>query len=388
MTYTNHSNSLIKYVNHYGKKIVIEGSHYKDLFTHFFTIMSKIMIEITNLKYDYKIDNSTFSTLYIPDVIKEFIYSLRYTHTFSFVYKNTSFSINIYNNKQNEDYTFIFRKVAFVLLFLMRFSSSHKDTIVIHFYFTKFRKLLPKRGIFNEININSAYTIPCNTNVQSHIYRKEEWLKVLIHEAIHFFNLDFSCVYDSALRTIDQEFYKVIPLKKENIRLYEAYCEFWALQIHCCVIAFCQNNKRTIDYEKTLYKYENLLQNEVRYSLFQMNKILNYNHIQYNDIVSHGSHYYDKQIYNENTYAISYFLVKTILLFHHNEFITWCRRNNSRRNPVLFMRTMENMNNFCLFIKEFYNKPEFLNSLNDSDYDVDKRSIFYNTLTMSLHEMS
>ena len=387
MKYTNHSNSLIKYIQHYGKNLHIEGSHFKGLFIRFFTMMTRIYNEMTSLSFDYQIEHSRFQELYIPEVITRTIYELKYTHVYSFIYKHTRINLKIYSKRTNDDYVFIYRKVVFVLMFLMRFSTTPKDSIEISLYFTKHRKSLPRQGILNEINVNSAYTIPCNNNIQAHIYRKEEWLKVLIHEAIHFLNIDFSCVNENALGHLDQQFYRIIPLKKENIRLYEAYCEFWALQIHCSLVAFFDNVKQKINYEKTFHKYENLINNEIKYSLFQMNKILNYNYVDYYDIVFNNNNYIDKSVYNENTYAISYFIVKAILLFHQNEFIEWCLQNNSKRNPIMFVRTFDNMKAFYSFIQRFYKNEKFLNALEHSDYDVDRRSFFYNTTTMSLYEM-
>ena len=259
----------------------------------------------------------------------------------------------------------------------------------LYIYLTDFKKNIPNSNLeeFDTEHVNTAYSDICTTNSQIVIYRKEEWTKVLIHEAIHFLNIDFSCVNDNAHEQLDQQFYRIIPLKKENIRLYEAYCEFWALQIHCSIVAFFDNMKRDIDYEKTFAKYENLLKNETKYSLFQMNKILNYSNIDYYDIVFYSNNYINKSVYNENTYAISYFIVKTILLFHQNEFIEWCLQNNSKRNPMMFVRTFDNMKSFFSFIQRFYRNEKFLDALEYSDYDVDRRSFFYNTTTMSLHEM-
>lgn len=387
MKYTNHSNTLIKYMQYYGKHLHVEGSHFKGLFIHFFKIMTRVYNEMTNLSFDYQIVPSVFQRLYIPDVIKQSIYDLKYTHVYSFIYKHTRIHLKIYSKRSSDDFIFIYRKVVFILMFLMRFSTTHKDSIEISLYFTKHRKSLPKQGILNEINLNSAYTLPCNNDVYAHIYRKEEWVKVLIHEAIHFLNIDFSCVHDNAVEQLDQQFYRIIPLKKENIRLYEAYCEFWALQIHCSIIAFFDNMKRDIDYEKTFNKYENLLKNETKYSLFQMNKILNYNYLDYYDIVFNNNNYINKPVYSENTYAISYFIVKTILLFHQNEFIEWCLQNNSKRNPMMFVRTFDNMKAFFSFIHRFYRNEKFLDALEYSNYDVDRRSFFYSTTTMSLYEM-
>ena len=54
-------------------------------------------------------------------------------------------------------------------------------------------KLLPDTSTENlKKNVNTAFTYTCNRNNVIHIYRQEEWFKVLIHETFHNLNMDFS----------------------------------------------------------------------------------------------------------------------------------------------------------------------------------------------------
>ena len=67
------------------------------------------------------------------------------------------------------------------------------NNVNIYLYFTDLKKVLPNNGnIIEQIHANTAFTTSCSKNIEIHIYREEEWFKVLIHESFHCFGLDFS----------------------------------------------------------------------------------------------------------------------------------------------------------------------------------------------------
>ena len=62
-------------------------------------------------------------------------------------------------------------------------SKQCSQRIIIYFYFTSLEKKLPDSNlsILNENNVNTAFTTTCPVDSEIIIFRKEEWLKVLIH---------------------------------------------------------------------------------------------------------------------------------------------------------------------------------------------------------------
>ena len=67
--------------------------------------------------------------------------------------------------------------------------------MVVFIYSTELTKNLPNSNIdiLDQIHVNTAFTYSCiEQSNEIVIFRKEEWLKVLIHESFHNFGLDFS----------------------------------------------------------------------------------------------------------------------------------------------------------------------------------------------------
>jgi hypothetical protein len=65
----------------------------------------------------------------------------------------------------------------------------------IYIYLTDLKKELPTRadgGAVREKHANTAFTTSCRKNTEIHLFRREEWLKVFIHETFHAMGLDFS----------------------------------------------------------------------------------------------------------------------------------------------------------------------------------------------------
>ena len=80
---------------------------------------------------------------------------------------------------------------------------------------TPFKKKLPENDyeILSPTHCNSAVTTSCIRNGEICIYRKEEFLKVLIHESFHIFGLDFSGLPISRLK---KNILKIFPNTKRH----------------------------------------------------------------------------------------------------------------------------------------------------------------------------
>jgi hypothetical protein len=50
-------------------------------------------------------------------------------------------------------------------------------------------------------------------------------------------------------------------------------------------------------------------------------------------------------------------VLKPILLFHINDFVDWINKNN--KGSLSFTKTMENINNYCMFFENFHKTPEY-----------------------------
>jgi hypothetical protein len=285
----------------------------------------------------------------------------------------------------------------------------------VYLFLTDLKKTLPtsqqssSKTLLNRIHVNTAFTTPCNGDTHIMLYRHEEWFKVLIHETFHCFGLDFSHIDNAkSNRGILELFQHCDP--KTDVRLSETYCEVWAEVIN--VLFFCGFgfSKRDVGRKspkysmaspkyfgngkmesrkleknrmnaksKTHKKYKlppqtflnkgkqwnqierdvlRHLQIEQAYSLYQSAKVLNYEGLKYPELCDGHPHI---PKYREETQVLSYFVIKGILMYHLDAFLTWCGEHNT--NPLQFTSSTEVVQKYVELVKEKYLENRLLKNM-------------------------
>jgi len=220
----------------------------------------------------------------------------------------------------------------------------------IFIYFSDHLKMLDDEAVpLGPLHSNTAFTTSCQTSTNIHIFRKEEWFKVFIHETFHNLGLDFSQM-DSNLS--NREIIKLFSITMTDVRLSESYAETWATIIHILFVVFLDKNRKG----KIQDEIEKRLHYEIVFSVFQCAKILHYYGITYEQLIDSSSNIKTK--YMEKTYILSYYIVKSILLTEPDVFIKWCIKQNGR--TLEFHKTKENVLEYCSLIKQTYKTPRFL----------------------------
>ena len=93
-------------------------------------------------------------------------------------------------------------------------------------------------------HVNSAFSSVCVPNGEIVIFRREEWLKVFIHETFHAFGFDEGLHYSDDL---NNNIRKVFSLDID-FKVGEAYTESWARIINCIFYSYMntiQKNKQS-----------------------------------------------------------------------------------------------------------------------------------------------
>lgn len=231
---------------------------------------------------------------------------------------------------------------------------------------TNFQRILPDKLniVLDKNNVNGGYANVCGENGQIIVYRKEEWLKVLIHESLHSYGLEFS---NLDLNKFNNKIKKLYPIQS-NFNIFEAYTETWAEIINLSLIAYIFTNN--IENYLKLVKY--FIEIEREFSLLQMKKILNYYNLTYKDIIN------KENFYKENTNIFAYYIIKSILLWNINRFINWCYNNNL--NYFNFNKNENTLNKFYNLIKDLYLNKELIKEINKNRIQINKSNIkFLNT---------
>lgn len=234
----------------------------------------------------------------------------------------------------------------------------------VYFYMTDLEKKLPEstHEIINMNHVNTAFTYSCRPKNEIVVFRKEEWLKVLMHESFHSFGLDFSEMDNTDCHgRIRTEMFPNVELDSK-INLFEAYTEFWAEIWNIAFCVFFLNptiRKKAFIIESAIF-----LQMEQKYSCFQLVKTLHFMNLTYDTLCDKGGK--KTAIFKEDTNVLSYFIIKCILIVNAPFFFVWSIKNNGIETPFVFSKSKKNQHVFCSFLIENYRNPIFLKNIQES----------------------
>jgi hypothetical protein len=221
-----------------------------------------------------------------------------------------------------------------------------------------------------EFNVNSGFAFPCSESVSGsnsiYVYREEEWFKVLIHETIHAFGLDFSAMstndpaIDLAIRALDTAFPGVVAVHnadKNRICLFEAYTECWAEWI---AILFRVHEYGGNGYSTGLWKSDFVrhLELERRWSMLQASRMQAW----FSD---------QSTMYTNHAPVFAYYVLKSVLMRHSVAFMAWCK------GRIVF--DMSQVESFGQFLRDHVDTPSM-----QLTYSMKIQSIAGSSLRMSL----
>jgi hypothetical protein len=256
------------------------------------------------LKYIY---NNRFIPLNIIKWIEEnenFLYNIQWDNI----------NITILNNEPIPD--ILIKHIIIITKWL--FAIKNNDFVNIYIYLSDEKKEINfdcfnKTCNLNKNHINSGSSWSLNW-IQ--IYRKEEILKVLIHELIHYLEIDvkdYSHIIDS----------KCLHIKMHNnsdkILVNEAFTECLAIYLHTLYLALTISNNSNLDYKKI---FNNLLLTEEKYTIYQINKIFK------NYKIENINVFKENNDFIQHTNVISYFIIKYLFLVNYNYFILVLHNKN------------------------------------------------------------
>tara|TARA_Y200000002_G_scaffold299412_2_gene254299 strand:- start:15307 stop:16479 length:1173 start_codon:yes stop_codon:yes gene_type:complete len=312
---------------------------------------------------------------YIETIQQTLLNMDKYLFQCTFTIHERSFHIHLVTTTIDIDFVInTFQKVYTLLNILVPFSKEKcSRTLSMYLFMSPAIKLLPSKSsqILDQTNVNTAFTYACKHDNEIHIFRQEEWFKVLIHECFHSFGLDFASV-DSGY---SDQFSRQIFHVNTDFRLYESYCETWATIINC--VFHVENEQKSLNITLFKNELEKCIKQEIKHSLFQCSKLLYYFGLKYSDFYEENdtAAFARRNKYKEETPVISYFFFKTICLFYYPEFIQWCLQNNT---PFLtFLNYTEDMQSkiqkYAFFIQSKSQDSVFLQQINKESTTFNKK---------------
>ena len=226
------------------------------------------------------------------------------------------------------------------IIFCSKFNDECSKNLTIYMYLTPFKKVLKKSDtIIGVRNVNSGVTYQCIDNNEICIYRKEEFLKVFFHELIHSMGLDSQQFNNAKFVREMNETFRVSTTNN----YFEAYTEFLAVNYYLMFISFYlgETKKQSLKYVR------DFLKNEIYFSMYQMNKVLNHNKLSYDHLVKNVN----THLYRESSNVFAYYVLKTIMLYHGNNVLTFFKNKN--KDLSYFIKTIANDKKFIEETKLF-----------------------------------
>ena len=79
-----------------------------------------------------------------------------------------------------------------------------------------------------------------------------------------------------------------------------------------------------------------------------------------------------KYMYKEDSNVFMYYILKTLFLYNHLDFLIFCKNNN--KNLINFSKTENNMNNIYNFISKMHDRTCFINDITKIGNIINKKS--------------
>ena len=277
------------------------------------------------------------------DIQEEIELSLPYIQKHSYSMKDTELSL-IINSRQYKNISEDFIRRCFYLHFLL----GRNKKINLKIWLSKLKKYLPNQReekFLGPKEINSG----CANGIEITLWRKEEISKIMIHEIIHYLDLEKFVDIDE----IRGYFYKKFDIKRNvKINFFEGYTEIWTNILNICFIIFSKKNKNHKKSRKTLKKTDilskktitakkvdvisriiKMLNYELLFNLFQTAKVLDYfGYHNFSEFYNFDGIKEERKSdkYNQRTNVFSYFIGRSLIFYNLAKFINLCFKYNKQ----------------------------------------------------------
>lgn len=289
-------------------KIKIEDSiEIQKLFKYFKNI-SFYDLELISQTKESHLNDMKLETSYLSKDMTYQISLLTNKHKYHYKINKLDVYITVFFNE--EDISFFIDNIISVINYVASLHRGHnkKKIDITYILLDNLKSFNPK--IDSEIhkhNVNSGYCINSVDYSSIVIWRKEEIVKVTIHELIHAFD---ESSYNDISETIENYQTRYL-VTSHNINTKEAYTEIWANLINSYIVSIQVNNNQ-YDLFLKLLAYEKV------FCEYQANKISKITKLKK-----------EKRDINQHTNILPYFIIRCEIYQKLPQFLMFCRENNN-----------------------------------------------------------
>jgi len=268
----------------------------------FFSNVDPLPFEEISISFSQEKFKADYSLSYTSENIKKKIEKYNMKYSFILKFNNYTINVNIFSDNKvlNSNFLYELKKYIQFTVSIYNFNTN----ITINYHLSDEKKMI-KKGILTKNEVNSGSCMVTSDHSVINIWRKEEILKLTVHELFHALKND--CYSDND--KIIKHFTSKYNISSTKINTHEAYTEIWANLINCFLISqkYKDNQKKRFREFVTIEKF---------HSIFQAQKVLFYS------LAKEGINN------DKNTNVTSYFLIRAELYERLNAFLKFCRLNN------------------------------------------------------------
>jgi hypothetical protein len=348
----------------------------KQLSNKIYDKMTKSWKESEKIPHEYTLEDMKPSsnehlkpTQFMPTYVLKCIHNtLHYQYCFTFEHKKIKFRVFIYFDGKIQFQQYIKYIKWIICLCLHNINNETEDFMNIHLYMTSLKKTIPSNfpNSIQPIHINSGFTSYPNNGMHICIFRKEEWMKVLIHECFHAFNMDFNEERINFPNLFENTFHI-----NSKYLVFESFVEFWARILNCAFFSYgLKPNISSQDFHDVFSLNLNI---ERIHSLSQASKMMNMFQLKYADFINNDRSHIVKKIYREETNAFCYYVITAIMMNFFDKTLQWFDLNNN--DLFYFNKNERQVIVFCHYIKQMAKNPDLVSILDELNvYKVQKQN--------------
>ena len=223
-----------------------------------------------------------------------------------FTTPKTQFTLKFHGKDESLDRLLPHLAYALTLTTLL---SPHKvKRVMIHYYLLDSKRVTDNDNHFDKEEVNGGTCWSSPEECEFTVWRKEELLKVSIHELIHGLSYDYKQDTQDIVRHYQQKY----DVTSTKMNTFEAYTEIFAELIHCYVLAKLGN--QAIPRVKAFTLFQAYVGLEHQFSELQASKVLRLR---------------DKDAdVNKHTNVLAYYVIKLELYRDLKGFLHYCQTHN------------------------------------------------------------
>ena len=242
---------------------------------------------------------------------------------------DTNITLHIYSK---EDTSYFVKEIIPVIQFVVCLFGVPSKSITFYYYLLDVKKEIRKNMSYMYLGREQVNSGSCSTNYFNStitIWRKEEIVKVTIHEMIHALVRER---VDDSSELIDHYQMKY-NMTSEKVKVDETFTEIWANILNVFLLSMKVPEGETPNMNDKYSLFLDLLQTEKQFCHFQSQKIKDVLSIQ------EGKRNYVKKIdINKETNVLAYYIIRCEVFSNLPAFLKLCRENNE---DYIFMKNKE-----------------------------------------------